>query len=329
MAMRKKTFLITGGTGSFGRAYGEFLLKKEIAHQVTIFSRDEQKHYQLMREWHSFGDKVQFFLGDLRDYGRVKEATEKVDYVIHCAAMKHMPMAEMYVEEAIKTNILGSQNLIKACVENGVERVVALSTDKAVMPINVYGATKLLLERLFVSADANKHNDHTRFSVVRYANVFGSKGSVVPLFLELRKSGMLPITHPEMSRFSITMPQGIDLVEFALHNALGGEVVVPIVPSYRVKDIADAICEPCEKKIIGARTAEKMHEQLIAAHEVPQVVQVDGYYLVSPVNGRNTKEDYLEKLNATVPDNMHGYSSDKNTKWLSTGDIRDLLHQIK
>ena len=143
--MRKKTFLITGGTGSFGRAYGEFLLKKEIAHQVTIFSRDEQKHYQLMREWHSFGDKVQFFLGDLRDYGRVKEATEKVDYVIHCAAMKHMPMAEMYVGEAIKTNILGSQNLIKACIENGVERVVALSTDKAVIS-NIYVATQFKKE---------------------------------------------------------------------------------------------------------------------------------------------------------------------------------------
>lgn len=327
--MKKKSYLITGGTGSFGQAYVEYLISHSCSSRIIVFSRDEQKHYELMRKWSRESGIIEFCLGDIRDFDKLLKVTKQVDYVVHSAAMKHMPLAEAHMDEAIKTNIIGSQNLIKACVQNKVQKVVALSTDKSVLPINVYGATKFLLERLFVSADSDPRNEKTRFSVVRYANVFGSKGSVVPLFLQLKKTGVLPITHPDMSRFSITMQEGIDLVEFALHKSLGGEVVVPIVPSFRVGSIAKAICEECEHKIVGPRIAEKMHEDLISEYEKDQVIRKDAYYLIVPgIERRLSKQDYLDHLGAVEELNMTAYRSDMNQEWLSVPQIKALIDQL-
>ena len=323
-----KHILITGGTGSFGKAFTTYILENFEPTRLIIFSRDEQKHYGMMREFARWKDVLQFAIGDLRDKEKVLEVTKGVEMVVHSAAMKHMPIAEEHPLEAIKTNLLGSQNLIDACITNGVSQVVALSTDKAALPINVYGATKLILERLFVSADKKKTNENTRFSVVRYANVFGSKGSVVPLFLKLKETGELPITHPKMTRFSIKMDEGIALVNFALRNALGGEVVVPIAPSYTVGDVAEAVCADCEKKVIGPRQAEKMHEVLISEFEMPFTLRKEGYYIITPENGRLTKGYYVNQMQASEVSGLTEYSSGNNSDYLSVEEIREQIAEL-
>lgn len=323
-----KDILITGGTGSFGKAYSKYLLEHAKPKRLVIFSRDEQKHYTLMQELKDWSGIVQFIIGDLRDREQVFKATKGIDYVVHSAAMKHMPMAEDHPLEAIKTNLLGTQNLIDACIENGIKKVVALSTDKAALPINVYGASKMILERLFIAADRERTNPSTRFSVVRYANVFGSKGSVVPLFLKLRETGELPITHPDMSRFSISMAEGIDLVEFAMKFGLGGEIVVPIAPSYTVGVVAEAIGPDCIKKIIGPRQAEKMHEVIISEFEMPLTIRKDKFYIITPENGRFKKEQYIERLKAIMVSGLSEYSSGNNTDWLTVKDIQDQLSTL-
>ena len=325
MNLDGKAVLLTGGTGSFGKAYAHYLLKNYELKRLVIFSRDEQKHYEGQREFAKWSECIEFVIGDIRDRQKVFSVTKGVDFVIHSAAMKHLPMAEEHPMEAIKTNILGSNNLIEACIENKVSKVVALSTDKAALPINVYGATKLLLERLFISADALKTNVGTRFSVVRYANVFGSKGSVIPLFLKLRESGELPITHPKMTRFSIKMQEGIDLIQFALNQGLGGEIVIPIVPSYTVGDVAKAVCEQCKMQEIGARNAEKMHEVLISEFEVKMTIKRSPYYIITPEDGRLSVNQYCEKLNAKRVSGLTEYSSDTNSQWLSVDEIRNQI----
>lgn len=325
MNLDGKTVLLTGGTGSFGKAYAHYLLKEYDIRRLVIFSRDEQKHYDGQREFAEWKHCIDFVIGDIRDRDKVFSVTKGVDYVIHSAAMKHLPMAEEHPMEAVKTNVLGSNNLIEACIENNVSKVVALSTDKAALPINVYGATKLLLERLFISADALKTNLNTRFSVVRYANVFGSKGSVIPLFLKLKESGELPITHPKMSRFSIKMQEGIDLIQFALKYGLGGEIVIPIVPSYTVGDVAKAVCGECRMKEIGPRNAEKMHEVLISEFEVKMTIKKRPYFIITPEAGRLSIDFFCQKLNAEKVSGMSEYSSGTNDHWLSVDEIKSQI----
>ncbi|MEQ9467743.1 MAG: polysaccharide biosynthesis protein [Ekhidna sp.] len=325
MTLEGKNVLITGGTGSFGKAYARHILENYRLNKLVLFSRDEQKHYVQKREFLAWGDKVQFVIGDIRDRDKVFEVCRGMDVVIHSAAMKHMPMAEEHPMEAIKTNVLGSQNLIDACVFNGVKKVVALSTDKAALPINVYGGTKLLLERLFITANA-QHGQNTSFAVVRYANVFGSKGSVIPLFMKLKDSGELPITHPEMTRFSITMEEGIALIQFAIERSLGGEIIVPIAPSYKVGDVAEAVCPDCEKKIIGPRVAEKMHEVLVSEFEAKQTIKARDYYIIVPELGIRGMADYLNNYKGQKAP-ISQYDSGSNSDWLSVEGIIKLISE--
>lgn len=317
--------LITGGTGSFGQAFVRFFLENHRPDRLVIFSRDEQKHYQMQQEISPSEYPVEYVVGDVRDREKILTAMTNMDLVVHSAAMKHMPMAEDHPLEAVKTNILGTQNVIDACIAQGVKKAVALSTDKAVLPINTYGATKLLLESLFVSANQESRNTCTTFTAVRYANVFGSKGSVIPLFQKLKATGVLPITDPDMSRFSISMQQSIDLVVCALSSCLGGEIVVPIAPSYRVGDIAEAIGPNCEKRIIGARKREKMHEKMISGDEMSRSIATDDFFFVTPEGGRHNLDDYLNHHNARLIQGFNDYSSETNTHWLNIDQIRDML----
>ncbi|MFY0689692.1 MAG: SDR family NAD(P)-dependent oxidoreductase [Cyclobacteriaceae bacterium] len=325
MILKGKNVLITGGTGSFGQAYATHLLESQQPNRLIIFSRDEQKHFDMQRSFAAYRDVVEFIIGDIRDKEKIQEAIKGMDYVIHTAAMKHMPMAEDHPLEAIKTNLLGTQNVIDACIAQGVKKVVALSTDKAALPINSYGATKLLLERLFQSADGKKSNPNTRFSLVRYANVFGSKGSVVPVFQSLKATGKLPITDTEMSRFSIRMDEAIALVNFAMHNGIGGEIIVPIAPSYTVGDMAEAICPECTKEIVGHRQGEKMHETLITPFEVARTLKKDKYYIITPEGGSHSLEEYKNHYNGQLVSGLDEYSSGNNTLVLTPNQIREQL----
>ena len=325
MILKGKRILLTGGTGSFGQAYAAHLIKIHHPQRLVIFSRDEQKHFTMQRAFSDVGYPVEFVIGDIRDREKVYDVMKDMDCVIHSAAMKHMPMAEDHPLEAIKTNLLGTQNIIDAAINHKVEKVVALSTDKAALPINVYGATKLLLERLFLSADKQPSNNCTRFSLVRYANVFGSKGSVVPVFQSLKSTGHLPITDPKMSRFSIRMDEAISLVDFAVQKSQGGEVIVPIAPSYTVVDMADAICPECTKEVIGHRQGEKMHETLVSSFEMPRAIKLDKYYVITPENGRLSLEKYLDHYKGQLINDLDEYSSGSNTQWLTTKQIVDQL----
>jgi UDP-N-acetylglucosamine 4,6-dehydratase len=323
MSLDYKSVLITGGTGSFGKAFVRYLLQKfpEIS-RIVIFSRDEQKQYEMANEFSSKQFPIQYFLGDVRDHTRLLEVTKGIDIIIHSAAMKHVPAAEHNPMECIKTNILGSQNVIDAALANGVASVVALSTDKAASPANLYGASKLCLEKLFVHANqANK----TRFSVVRYGNVFGSNGSVVPFFLKKKADGFLPITHPEMTRFSITMQDGIDLVMYAINNGWGGEVILPIAPSYRILDVAAAVAPDIEIRHVGIRSGEKLHEIMFSLADAPYTVERDKYYIICPTEGAWTRNEYCIKTGAKAVPELFEYHSGRNTQWLSVGEIGALI----
>jgi len=265
----KKTILITGGTGSLGKALTrEIITKYPSIKKIIIFSRDEQKQFQMAQEYpaNKF-PQIRFFIGDVRDFDRVKRAFKGVDYIIHAAAMKHVPIAEYNPMECIKTNINGAENVINAALETGVTKVVALSTDKAAAPINLYGATKLASDKLFIAANNIKGENPIVFSVVRYGNVMGSNGSVIPFFIKKRKEGVLPITVAEMTRFNISLQGGVDMVLHALNSAWGGEIFVPKIPSYKITDIATAIGPNCEQKIVGIRPGEKIHEEMITSSD--------------------------------------------------------------
>ena len=317
--------LITGGTGSFGRAFTEHLLAQpEPPARITIFSRDEQKQHAMAQDFPPSQFSIRYCLGDVRDMERLIEVSCGVDVLVHSAAMKHVPAAEANPMECVRTNILGSYNVVQAARCNGIAKVVALSTDKAALPANAYGASKLLLERVFLQAD---ETGDTRFSVVRYANVFGSKGSVVPLFLKRRASGVLPITNPEMTRFSITMADAIDLVLFAIRDGWGGEVILPVAPSYRLVDIATAIAPEAEQQIVGERPGEKIHELLFSHFDAPRTVQRDRYYVITPNAGRYSSSDYIAATGAVAVDCNRYYSSDSNVQWLSLVDLQALLER--
>lgn len=274
--MKDKSVLVTGGTGSFGRAFAKTALAQGVR-RLVIYSRDELKQFEMAQELPHEGP-LRYFIGDIRDQDRLRRALEGIDIVVHAAALKQVPTAEYNPFECIKTNVIGAQNLIEACLDSGVKRVVALSTDKAAAPVNLYGATKLCSDKLFTAANNFVGSRDLKFSVVRYGNVMGSRGSVVPFFREKRKTGVLPITDPRMTRFSITLDQGVEMVLWALENAEGGEIFVPRLPSYRIMDLAEAIGPECDIQIVGIRPGEKLHEEMITASD--NVVDLGKYYAI-------------------------------------------------
>ena len=321
--MNNKNILITGGTGYFGKAFVRYLLDRfpDIS-RIVIFSRDEQKQYEMANEFSPTEYPIRYMLGDVRDQARLMKVSQGVDILIHSAAMKHVPAAEHNPMECIKTNILGSQNIIDAALANGVSQVVALSTDKAASPANLYGASKLCLEKLFIHANLE---EKTKFSVVRYGNIFGSKGSVVPFFLKKKADGVLPITHPEMTRFSITMQDSIDLVMYALDKGWGGEIIVPIAPSYRILDVAAAVAPDIEHRIVGIRSGEKLHELMFSLTDAPSTVKRDQYYIICPSQGSWSRDDYCVKTKAEPVLESFEYHSGHNTEWLTIAKIQTLI----
>ena len=321
--------LITGGTGSFGKKYIKNLLNNNPnIKRLVIFSRDELKQYD-MSNLYNEGDfpGIRYFIGDIRDRERFRQAIEDIDVVIHAAALKQVPAAEYNPFEFIKTNILGAQNVVECCLDsNSVKDVVALSTDKASAPVNLYGATKLCSDKIFVSANYISGKSDKKFSVVRYGNVIGSRGSVIPFFQSLEKGEQVPITHPEMTRFSITLNEGIDLVNYALNHAMGGEIFIPKIPSYKITDVAQAICPGQKLKITGIRPGEKIHESMITEAEALDTWDVDDKYIIIP-NGpvKWDKKSYLKGLNATKVSEGFQYSSGENSDFLSIDQLRKMI----
>jgi len=320
-----KSILVTGGTGSFGRAFLKHVLDRfpDVA-RLVVYSRDELKQFEM---GHAFGEKqypaLRYFLGDVRDKDRLTRALEGIDVVVHAAALKQLPAAEYNPFEFIKTNVLGAQNLIEACLDTAVKHVVALSTDKAAAPINLYGATKLCSDKLFVAANSIKGKRDLRFSVVRYGNVMGSRGSVIPFFLEQAKTGKLPITDPAMTRFNISLDEGIEMVLWALENALGGEIFVPKIPSYRITDVASAIGPDCEQQIVGIRPGEKLHEEMITSSDSLNTVDLGRRYAILPASQGEVRSAYLERADLVAPG--FSYNSGNNPDFLSVGQLRDLI----
>lgn len=294
--------------------------------RLVIFSRDEQKQYQMGLEYPA--DKypqIRFFIGDVRDFERLKRAMKSIDYVIHAAAMKHVPIAEYNPSECVKTNITGAENVINACLETGVTRVVALSTDKAAAPVNLYGATKLASDKLFVAANNIRGWNDIVFSVVRYGNVMGSNGSVIPFFLKMKKTGVLPITDPTMTRFNISLQGGVDMVMHALEHAWGGEIFVPKIPSYKITDVAEAVGPECEKKITGIRPGEKIHEEMITDSDSYYTYDLGKYYTILPSSHRWKLDDFLKHFNGKKVPYGFRYNSGENTEWETVEGLRKLI----
>ncbi|WP_333875379.1 UDP-N-acetylglucosamine 4,6-dehydratase (inverting) [Flavobacterium sp.] len=327
MDLTGKSILITGGTGSLGKALTSHILHNhpEIK-RLVIFSRDEQKQFQMAQEYpHDQYPQIRFFIGDVRDKERLKRAMKGIDYVIHAAAMKHVPIAEYNPDECVKTNIHGAQNVIDACLDSSVERVVALSTDKACAPINLYGATKLASDKLFVAANNITGWNPIKFSVVRYGNVMGSNGSVIPFFIQKKKDGVLPITDPNMTRFNISLQGGVDMVMHALFHAWGGEIFVPKIPSYRILDVAQAIGPECEHKVVGIRPGEKVHEEMITPSDSFYTYDLGKYYTILPATPKWKMDDFIQTFNAVKVPEGFAYNSGDNTEWETVEGLRELI----
>lgn len=320
-----KSILVTGGTGSFGKRFIRRILSEYSPARLIVYSRDELKQYELSQTFpESKFPSLRYFLGDVRDRERLARALNGVDIVIHAAALKHVTAAEYNPFEFIKTNVMGAENLIDACIDAGVEKVVALSTDKASNPINLYGATKLCSDKLFVAGNSYAGRSKTRFSVVRYGNVMGSRGSVIPFFLSCRSKGVLPITDERMTRFWITLDQGIDLVMLALENMQGGEIFVPKIPSMKVVELAAALAPDCRLETVGIRPGEKLHECMITEDDAPHTMEHPGHYVVLPAIHNWYLDPQRQNGGKSVPPGFR-YSSELNTQWLSGEELLQIL----
>src|SRR6478672_4904442 len=325
--LNEKSILITGGTGSFGKAFVKKVLTTwPNVRRLVIYSRDEQKQYHMAMDYPLYKyPQVRFFIGDVRDFDRLKRALKGIDYVIHAAAMKHVPIAEYNPMECIKTNILGAENIINASLETDVQKVVALSTDKAAAPINLYGATKLASDKLFIAANNIRGANPIKFSVVRYGNVMGSNGSVIPFFLKKKKEGVLPITDPCMTRFNISLGEGVDMVLHALHTAWGGELFVPKIPSYKITDVAMAIGPDCKHEIVGIRPGEKIHEEMITSSDSFYTYDLGKYFAILPQLHRWSLDDFIKHFTAIKVKQGFYYNSGENNEWLEVEEIRELI----
>jgi len=325
--LRGKSILVTGGTGSFGNTFIPMTLEKYNPLRVVVFSRDEMKQWDMAQNYQ--GDKrVEFMIGDVRDKDRLSRALDGIDYVVHAAATKIVPTAEYNPFECVKTNINGAMNLIDACIDAGVKRVVALSTDKASNPINLYGATKLASDKLFVSANPYAGTHNTRFSVVRYGNVMGSRGSVIPFLLSLEKNKKLPITDPEMTRFMISLEQGVELVWHAFHDMQGGEIYVKKIPSMNILDIAKAVSPTADHEVIGIRPGEKIHEQMIGLEDAPHTYEYSDHFKVLPMIHNWSLDP--ERINDGIKVSKDfTYTSGANTEWMTQEELRDWIEENK
>lgn len=327
--LNNKSILITGGTGSLGKELVKTIFTKwPDVKRVVVYSRDEQKQFQMAQEYPTDDFRaIRFFIGDVRDRDRLQRAFSGIDYVIHAAAMKHVHIAEYNPDECVKTNVGGAENVIQAALSSGVSKVVALSTDKACAPINLYGATKLTSDKLFIAANNVRGWKDISFSVVRYGNVMGSNGSVIPFFLEKKKTGILPITDPNMTRFNISLQDGVGMVLHALEHAWGGELFVPKIPSYRILDLAEAIGPDCEHKIVGIRPGEKIHEEMITASDSFTTYDLGKYYVILPQTPRWDLGEYIKSFSATPVTQGFKYSSGDNAEFLSVDAIRQAIRE--
>ncbi len=324
------SILITGGTGSFGNAFVKTILARyPNLKRLVIFSRDELKQFEMSLVFPvSKYPAIRYFIGDVRDADRLRRAVEGIDVVIHAAALKQVPAAEYNPFECIKTNVLGAQNVIEACLDSQVTRVVALSTDKAAAPINLYGATKLCSDKLFTAGNYIKGHRDLRFSVVRYGNVMGSRGSVIPFFLEQRKTGQLPITDPAMTRFNISLQDGVDMVLWAIENAQGGEIFVPKIPSYHITDLAQAIGPECEYPVVGIRPGEKIHEEMITESDSFNTVDLGKYFAILPSAGEHSVDSYCAAYGGKPVPVGCAYDSGSNPDFLTVEQLRTLIAEL-
>jgi UDP-N-acetylglucosamine 4,6-dehydratase/5-epimerase len=331
--LNNKTILITGGTGSFGKKFITTILNKYKPKKVIVYSRDELKQFEMQESdiFKKYDPVMRYFIGDVRDEKRLKRAMEGVDILIHSAALKQVSAAEYNPFEAVKTNIIGGQNVIETAMDSGVSKVIALSTDKAAAPINLYGATKLASDKLFVAANNYKGSRDIKFSVVRYGNVMGSRGSVIPFFMAKKKDGILPITDDRMTRFNITLQHGVNFVLDCLDRMWGGELFVPRIPSYKILDLAKAIAPECDIKIVGVRPGEKIHEEMITETDSLNTIEFENYFVILPANQLWDIEKFRNESNGH-PGNFckYGfkYNSGTNTEWLTIEDIRELLKNM-
>jgi len=324
-----KNILVTGGTGSFGKKFVEMVLQRfPNVGRLVIYSRDELKQFEMNQIFPDTKYKaMRYFIGDVRDAERFKRACEGIDIIIHAAALKQVPAAEYNPMECIKTNIFGAENVINAALDQGVKNVVALSTDKAAAPINLYGATKLCSDKLFVAANNFKGKRDIRFSVVRYGNVIGSRGSVIPFFMEKKKSGVLPITHEDMTRFNISLEDGVELVFYALANAWGGEIFVPKIPSYRILDVAKAIGPDCKTEMVGIRPGEKLHEEMITETDALNTIEFDKYFVICPSMPIWEPTDLAKEFKGQKAEYGFKYNSGTNEHFLSVDEIRQQIKE--
>jgi UDP-N-acetylglucosamine 4,6-dehydratase (inverting) len=324
-----KSILITGGTGSLGKQLTKTILERwPKVKRLIIFSRDEQKQFQMNMEFPSIaGGNIRYFIGDVRDYDRLKMAFSGVNYIIHAAAMKHVHIAEYNPIECVKTNVIGAENVINAALEAGVENVVALSTDKAAAPINLYGATKLCSDKLFVAANNIKGRHNIKFSVVRYGNVMGSNGSVIPFFMQKKKTGVLPVTDPNMTRFNISLQEGADLVLHALEHAWGGEIFVPKIPSYKITEVAKAVAPEAKVEIVGIRPGEKIHEEMITESDSFTTYDMGKYFAILPQVPTWNLEEYKREFKAQKVKEGFKYNSGQNSEWVDAEKLRVLIKE--
>ena len=328
-----KSILVTGGTGSFGKKFIEKVLKTYKPKRLIVFSRDELKQFEMQQIFPDTNNSpIRYFIGDIRDYPRLKMAMENVDIVVHAAALKQVPAAEYNPFEAVKTNIIGSQNVIEAALSQKVKKIIALSTDKAAAPINLYGATKLTSDKLFVAANNYAGDSKCKFSVVRYGNVMGSRGSVIPFFMKQKNQGFLTITDERMTRFNITLNDGVSFVLSCLDNMWGGELFVPKIPSYKITDVAKAVAPECELKIVGIRPGEKLHEEMITVTDSSNTVEFEKYYVILPSSEKKywSKQDFIDQ-SSTAKGKMckdgFSYESSSNTSFLTVDELKKLINE--